>query len=65
MDKAFDKVANSMKALTADMECLRNAMHSEQDAILCNRKKLLEEMARFQEERQRISQVINESYPVC
>ena len=53
-----------MQSLTADMEQLRYAMEAEKDSISKGKQTLEEEMARFEEERTRISQVINNSEPV-
>ena len=54
-----------MGVLTADMDRLRHAMQAEKDSIHKTRESLQEEISRFQEECQRIRQVINESEPVC
>lgn len=53
-----------MQSLTADMEQLRHAMETEKESITKGKQTLEEEMARFNEERTRISKVINNSEPV-
>lgn len=64
MEKALAKVSSTMKTLTDDMEILRQTMQSEKDSIHKGRQGLIDEIARFEEERQRISQVINDTQPV-
>lgn len=64
MDRVLEKVGGTMQSLTVDMERLRQAMQAEKDSIIDSKQSLQDSVDRFQQEKQRISHVINESEPV-